>query len=103
MSGYGFGTISTLVVLALTVLIFYCTLVLAHFVTVLTRGTTSTALDSPAELVALGLQSRHPKHLANMSVGIETMATLRAEVGIRVNSEENLELLHIFGGYCGYF
>ncbi|KAF2106647.1 hypothetical protein BDV96DRAFT_328299 [Lophiotrema nucula] len=93
VSGYGYGITGATVILSLLVLFLYCTLVLAYLVTVLIRGETSTALDSPAELVALALQSKHPKHLGNTSVGIETMATFRAPVGIRVNTEDGFELV----------
>jgi hypothetical protein len=93
VSGYGYGITTTSVVLSLIVLSSYCALVGIYIILVLFRGTTSTALDTNAELVTLALQSRHPKHLGNTSVGIETMATLRAPVSIRVNSEQSLELV----------
>ncbi|KAF2271038.1 hypothetical protein CC78DRAFT_573414 [Lojkania enalia] len=93
VSGYGYGITSTPIILSLLVVFLYCTLVLGYLLTVLIRGTTSAALDSPAELVALALQSRHPQHLGNTSTGIEAMATFRAPVGIRVNTEERLELV----------
>jgi hypothetical protein len=93
VSGYGYGVTTISVILSLIVLFLYSTLVFVYIVIVLLRGTTSTALDTTAELVTLALQSGHPKHLGNTSVGIETMATLRAPVGIRVNSEQSLELV----------
>lgn len=92
-SGFGYGITATSIVLALIVLSSYCVVVVVYMVLVLFRGTTSTALDSNAELVTLALQSSYPGHLGSTSVGIETMATLRAPVGIRVNSEQSLELV----------
>ncbi|KAF2111330.1 hypothetical protein BDV96DRAFT_649895 [Lophiotrema nucula] len=92
-AGFGYDITGTPVILALTVLGLYCVFVLGHLIDVLLRGRTSNALDSPAELVTLALQSRYPEHLGHTSVGIETMATLREPVGIRVNEEERLELV----------
>jgi hypothetical protein len=93
VSVYGYGVTTISVILSLVVLFLYSTLVFVYIGIVLLRGTTSTALDTTAELVTLALQSRHPKYLGSTSVGIESMETLRAPVGIRVNSEKSLELV----------
>lgn len=93
VSGYGYGATAITVKLSLVVLFLPSILVFVYDVTVFLQGASPTALDTPAELITLALQSGHPKHLVNTSLGIETMATLRAPVGIRVNSEQSLELV----------
>ena len=91
--GYGYGNPSTSVRLALVVITTYCMVTSGYMVYLLTTGLTSTAWNSPIELVVLALQSKRPDHLGHTSVGIDSMETYREEVGIRVNNQEQLELV----------
>ena len=59
---------------------------------------TCVAWDSATELILLALQSKTPDHLGAISVGIDSVNTLRQSVGIRVSrnaetAEEKLELV----------
>ncbi|KAJ8113466.1 hypothetical protein OPT61_g4409 [Boeremia exigua] len=58
-------------------------------------GYVSTAWSSGIELVTLALQSKKPEHLGHTSVGIGSIKTLREGVGVRVNTDNELEL--VFG------
>jgi hypothetical protein len=91
--GYGYGTTNTSVHLAVAVITTYCIIVIVYMAYTLITGSTSTAWNSTIELVTLALQSKRPGHLGHTSVGIESMETFRQSVGIRVNSEEVLELV----------
>jgi hypothetical protein len=91
--GYGYGMTNTSVCLAVAVITTYCIIIIVYIAYTLITGSTSTAWNSAIELVTLALQSKRPGHLGHTSVGIESMETFRQSVGIRVNSEEVLELV----------
>ena len=91
--GFGYGNPSTSVRLALAVITTYCIVISGYMVYLLFTGLTSTAWNSAIELVVLALQSKRPDHLGHTSVGIDSMETYREEVGIRVNDQEQLELV----------
>ncbi|KAJ8106197.1 hypothetical protein OPT61_g9698 [Boeremia exigua] len=96
MYGYGYGTSSPSIRLAMAVIATYCVITVLYFACILVTGTTSTAWNSAVELVALALQSSPPDHLGNASVGMDCLDTFNKSVGIRVNAEDKLEL--VFAG-----
>jgi hypothetical protein len=56
-------------------------------------GAASTAWNSGVELIALALQSKRPDHLGHVGAGIDSMRTLGEGVGIRVNKDDQVELV----------
>ena len=91
--GYGYNTSSISVRLSLAVLTTYCVVAIAYLVYLLATGHTSTAWNSAIEFFILALQSRRPDHLGYSTVGVESMETFREGVGVRVNGEEQLEVV----------
>lgn len=91
--GYGYGGRPTSVHLAMTVMMLYCTIIVAYIIFSLTTGLTSTAWSSTIEIVMLALQSRKPDYLGNIGVGLNSIETFKEGVGIRVNHDEQLELV----------
>jgi hypothetical protein len=90
---YGYTTNSTSVRLALAVILAYCIVTIAFLIYILVTGYTSTAWNSAIELVALALQSRKPEYPGHTAVGIDSLHTLNQGVGIRVNKDDELELV----------
>jgi hypothetical protein len=90
---YGYTTNSTSVRLALAVILAYCIVTIAFLIYILVTGYTSTAWNSAIELVALALQSRNPEYPGHTAVGIDSLHTLNQGVGIRVNKDDELELV----------
>jgi hypothetical protein len=90
---YGYGTTSTSVYLSMVVISFYCVFTILYLAYILITGSTSTAWNSAIELVALALQSQRSSHLGKISVGIDTLSAFNEGVGIRVNAENELELV----------
>jgi hypothetical protein len=93
--GYGYASRSTSVYLSMTVMLVYCVIAISYVSYTLVTGSTSTAWNSGAELVALALQSRKPGHLGHTGVGIDSIKTYSEGVGIRVNTENELELVFV--------
>ncbi|KAH7371253.1 hypothetical protein BKA66DRAFT_424302 [Pyrenochaeta sp. MPI-SDFR-AT-0127] len=91
--GYGYNLSPTSVRLSFSIIAMYCTVAIAYLLYVLFTGTTSSAWNSPIELVLLALRSRRPDNLDHVSVGAECLKTYQKAVGIRVNSKEELELV----------
>jgi hypothetical protein len=91
--GYGYASRSTSVYLSMTVMIVYCVIAISYIFYMIVTGSTSTAWNSGAELVALALQSRKPDYLGHTGVGIDSIKTYGEGVGIRVNTENELELV----------
>ncbi|KAL1604328.1 hypothetical protein SLS59_004124 [Nothophoma quercina] len=96
--GYGYGATSTSLRLSVAVMIAYCLTTFLYLVYIIVTGHTSVAWDSATELILLALQSKNPDHLGAISVGIDSVNTLRQSVGIRVSrnaetAEEKLELV----------
>lgn len=91
--GYGYGTTSTSVYLSMIIISSYCVFTILYLAYILITGSTSTAWNSAIEVVALALQSKRSKHLGKVSVGIDTLSTFNQGVGIRVNAEDELELV----------
>ena len=96
--GYGYGATSTSLRLSVAVMIAYCITTFLYLVYIIVTGHTSVAWDSATELILLALQSKTPDHLGAISVGIDSVNTLRQSVGIRVSrnaetAEEKLELV----------
>lgn len=91
--GYGYGTRSTSVYLAMTVILTYCIITFMYITYTIVTGSASTAWNSGIELVTLALQSRKPDHLGHASVGIDSIKTFSEGVGIRVNADDELELV----------
>ncbi|KAF3033962.1 hypothetical protein E8E12_002851 [Didymella heteroderae] len=91
--GYGYGTTSIAIRLSIVVVSFYCVVTILYLAYILITGSTSTAGNSAIELVALALQSKRPDHLGRISAGINTLGTFNEGVGIRVNADDELELV----------
>lgn len=90
---YDYGTTSTLVYLSMVVISSYCVFTILYLDYILITGSTSTAWNSAIELVALALQSKQSNHLGQIPVGIDALSACNEGVGIRVNAEDELELV----------
>jgi hypothetical protein len=91
--GYGYGGRSVSVQLAMAVITMYSVVTIAYITYILVTGSTSTAWNSAIELVALALQSKTPDHLGNIGAGLDSIETFKEGVGIRVNKNNELELV----------
>jgi hypothetical protein len=91
--GYGYEPRSTSVYLSIAVLLLYCIIVAGYIIYTLVTGSASTAWSSGVELMTLALQSKRPDHLGHTGVGIDSLKTLRESVGIRVNTDNEVELV----------
>lgn len=91
--GYGYGTRSTSIYLAMTVIITYCAITISYMLYSIITGSVSTAWNSGIELFTLALQSRKPDHLGHTSVGVDSIKTFKEGVGIRVNRDNELEIV----------
>lgn len=87
-TGYGHGTISGPVILALVVLGLYCLTTLLRLIILISTRKVSTAWVSPIDFALLALQSHNPRFLGHASTGAENMSTYRQTFGIRVNDEK---------------
>jgi hypothetical protein len=85
ITGYGYGGSDTSTQLSLAVIVAYCFITIAYVTYIIVTGQTSVAWNSATELIMLALQSKEPKDLGHVSVGIDSIDTLRRSVGIRVN------------------
>jgi hypothetical protein len=85
-TGYGYGGTDTAVQLSLAVIIAYCLITVVYVTYIMVTGHTSIAWNTATELIMLALQSKEPDDLGYVSVGVDTMETLRRSVGIRVNT-----------------
>jgi hypothetical protein len=90
---YGYCTDTTSVRLALAVILAYCIITVSYMIYILVTGSTSTAWNSAIELVTLALQSRKPNCSGHIAVGIDSVDTFNQSVGIRVNNDNELELV----------
>lgn len=92
---YGYSADSTAIRLSIAVFLAYCLIVVTYMVYILTTGCASTTWNSAIEVVALALQSRNPKYPnhGHFAAGIDSLSTLRQDVGIRVNKDNELELI----------
>jgi hypothetical protein len=88
---YGYTTDPTSVRLSLAVILAYCIVNIVYLVYILV--TASTAWNSAIELVALALQSKKPDYTGRTAVGIDSLDTFNQSVSIRVNSDNELELV----------
>jgi hypothetical protein len=86
--GFGYGTRDTPTNLSVTAITAYCLIVVIYIGYIIITGHTSIAWNSPTELIMLALQSKEPTDLGHVSVGVDSMDTLRKSVGIRVSTEE---------------
>lgn len=77
----------------MAVLLVYCITTISYIVYILVTGPTSTAWTSEAELVALALHSRKSDHLGHTGVGIDSIKTYEEGACIRVNRDDELELV----------
>jgi hypothetical protein len=91
--GYGYGNRSISIQLAIAVILTYCLITVIYIAYILTTGAVSTAWSSPIELVARALQSPKPDHLGHTGVGLDSIETFKQGVGIRVNQDNELELI----------
>lgn len=85
--GYGYGTRDIPTNLSVAVITAYCLIVVFYIGYVITTGHASIAWNSPTELIILALQSKEPADLGHVSVGVDSVDTLRRSVGIRVSTE----------------
>ena len=93
--GYGYGMRSTSFYLSITVLLLYCVIITGYMLYTFATGSASTAWTSGVEILALALQSRRPDHLGHIGVGIDSAKTLGEGVGIRVNADNEVELVFV--------
>jgi hypothetical protein len=91
--GYGYGNRTKSIRFAIAVMVTYCVIIIAYVAYTLITGSTSTAWNSGIEFVALALQSKRPDHLGNIAVGLDSIETFKEGVGIRVNQDNELELV----------
>ncbi|KAH7127227.1 hypothetical protein B0J11DRAFT_505930 [Dendryphion nanum] len=91
--GYGYGSGGTSVNLSMVVIMTYCILTVAYLIYIGTTGYTSTAWNSAMEIVVLALRSKRPDHLGFVSGGISSTLTLEEGVGIRINEQDEAELI----------
>ena len=91
--GYGYKVSEITVELSLAVVATYCLITVAYLCYIISSGWTGSSWDSISELLMLGVCSNRPGHLGNVSAGIETIATFREPVSIRVCKGSSLELL----------
>jgi hypothetical protein len=84
--GFGFGTRDIPSNLSVTAITVYCLIVVFYIGYIIITGQTSIAWNSPTELILLALQSKEPSDLGHVSVGVDSMETLRKSVGIRVST-----------------
>ena len=93
---FGYSDSKTQAFLSLIVLFIYCFVVVAFLLfRIVFKLSSSSAWDSPIELISLALLSDKPTHLHNISVGIDTTETLRQYVGIRVNEDGKIEFVFV--------
>lgn len=90
---YGYNSNLASVRLSLAVILAYCIITATYLCYFLITGTTSTAWNSAIELVALAWQSKKPDHPGRIGVGIDSVETFKQGVGIRVNKDDELELV----------
>jgi hypothetical protein len=91
--GYGYNSTSVSIKLSVVTIAVYCIVTISYITYILITGSTSTAWSSAVELVALALQSKKPDHLGHTSVGIDSLDTFKQGVGIRINKDNELELV----------
>lgn len=90
---YGYGTRSTPIYLAMAVILTYCIITASYVSYTIATSRSSSAWNLGIELVTLALQSNKPDRLDHTTVGIYSMDTLNESVGVRVNSQNKLELV----------
>ncbi|PVH96487.1 hypothetical protein DM02DRAFT_659169 [Periconia macrospinosa] len=95
--GYRYGNTSVSDILSVLVITIYCVVVLGYIVYTIHTGHTSTAWNSPVDIIASALGSTRPDYLGHASVGIDSVETLGESVGIRVNQQDEVELVFANG------
>ncbi|KAF2030503.1 hypothetical protein EK21DRAFT_88825 [Setomelanomma holmii] len=90
---YGYSTDTISIRSSPAVITAYCIITIMYLAYILLSGSTSTAWNSLIELVALALQSRKPEILGHVGVGIDSIKTFKQAIGIRVNNDDELELI----------
>ncbi|KAF2644147.1 hypothetical protein P280DRAFT_537910 [Massarina eburnea CBS 473.64] len=93
--GWGYEWDGDAIKLSILTLCFYCLTVVVFWVGICVRPITCVAWRTPADLVALALQSRTPRFLGNVGVRVGMRETFGQPVGVRVGAEGGLEL--VFG------
>jgi hypothetical protein len=91
--GFGYGTRSTSIYLAMAVISTYCAITISYTLYCIITGSVSTAWNSGIELFTLALQSRKPDHLGHTSVGMDSIISFSEGVGVRVNRYDELEIV----------
>lgn len=71
---------------SVAVLTAYYIIAFLYVIYIIATGHTSAAWDSATELILLALQLKEPKDLGYVSVGLDSMETLRKGVSIRVST-----------------
>lgn len=93
--GWLYAANETTTILALTVMLAYCALVLGHIIYSAFSGVSSTAWDSTTELVALTMNSSPTHILQNTCAGIVGWKALKTPVRVLATTQGHLEL--VFG------
>lgn len=84
--GFGFGTRDIPTQLSVAVITAYCHIIAFYIGYIITTGHASIDWHSPTELIMFALQSKEPGDLGHVSVGIDSVDTLRRSVGVRVST-----------------
>ena len=92
VSGQGYSSSTTAIRLSLSVLLVYCLYVFTYLCCTVITGRAANSWNTNSEMLMLGICSKKPEHLMNTSVGINTLATFREPVQIRVNEDDGTEL-----------
>jgi hypothetical protein len=101
ITGYGYGGTGTSIQLSLAVIVAYCFITILYVSYIIVTGHTSVAWNSATELIVLALQSKELEDLGHVSVGIDSIETLRRSVGIRAitmnvaDTEEHIQKLEL--------
>jgi hypothetical protein len=85
-SGFGFGSTDTATRLSLAVVTTYCVITTLYIVYINITGHTSIAWNSATELIMLALQPKKPDNIGHVSVGLDSVETVRRSVEISVNT-----------------
>ena len=86
--GFDYGTRDIPTNLSVAAIAAYCLIVVFYIAYIVTTGHASTAWNSPTKYMMSALQSKGPKDIGHVSVGVDSMDTLRRSVGIRVSTVE---------------
>lgn len=99
MEGWAYTIDGTFTKLAIVVMFAFCVLAFGHTIYLAASGVSSTAWNSPAEIVALAMNSSPTEYLHNTCAGIIGINAFKTPVQIlaRGDDEETEHLELVFG------